>query len=70
MKRRPFKIYERVLKPNYNGLSLHLNLKWLHHLLRDDLYLDYGDDALNSLVIKSKEQEECSISFICAQNYY
>lgn len=70
MKWRPFKIYERVLKPNYNELSLHLNSKWLHHLLGDDLYLDYGDDALNSLVIKSKEQEECSISFIRARNYY
>lgn len=70
MKQRPFKIYERVLQPNYNGLSLHWNSKWLHHLLGNDLRLDCGDDALNSLVIKSKEQEECGISFIRAQNYY
>lgn len=30
------------------------------------LYLE----CVNSLVIKSEEQEECSISFIHAQNYY
>lgn len=54
MKQRPFKIYE----PNYNGLSLHLNSKWLHHLLGNCLYLNCGDDALNSLVIKNKEQED------------
>lgn len=69
MKQRPFKIYE-LQWTNYNGLSLHLNSKWLHHLLGNYLYLECVDDALNSLVIKSKEQDECGISFLHAQSYY
>lgn len=69
MKQRPYKICERVLQCNYNGLSLHLNSMWLHHFLGNYLYLECGDDALNPLVIKRKEQE-CAISFIHAQKCY
>lgn len=59
----------RGLQPKHNELSLHLNSKWLHHPLGNDLYLERGDDALNPLVIKRKEQE-CVLSFIRAQKCY
>lgn len=60
-----FKINERVLWAYYNGLSLHSALGRLHHPW-GNLYLKCADDACNSPMIKSEEQERVII-FIRAQ---
>lgn len=60
-----FKINERALWANYNGLSLHAASGRLRHPY-GNLYLKCADDAFNSPMIKSEEQEPVII-FVRAQ---